>query len=77
MVTGHQESYRLINPLASSFVHETMVSPTLDWATQALSGSQHCMVRVVKTLSQTFDVASNLPVEELEQDWHYAWTEAR
>ena len=93
-VTGHQESYRLINPLASSFVHETMyglmrhfdaardvhrveVPPTFDWAKESLSGSQHCMVRVVRTLSETFNVASNPPVEELEQDWHYAWAEAR
>ena len=94
VVTGHEEAYRLINPLASSFVHETMyglmrhfdaakdvhrveVPPTLDWATQALSGSHHCMVRVARTLSETFNVAPNPPVEELEKEWQYAWTEAR
>ena len=93
-LTGHQEAYRLINPLASSFVHETMygmmrhfdagkdvhrveVPPTLDWATQALSGAHDCMIRVVKTLAQTFNVESKPPFEELERDWHYAWVEAR
>lgn len=94
VATGFEDDYRVINPLASSFVHETMygmirhfdaakdvnrieIPPTLDWSVQALSGAHHCMVRVVKTLSQTFDVPSDPPVDMLEREWHYAWTDPR
>jgi hypothetical protein len=94
VVTGHQEVYRTINPLASSFVHETMygmikhfdaakdahrveVPPTLDWSLQALSGAHLCMIKVVKTLSETFAVPCDPTFETLEKEWHYAWTEPR
>jgi hypothetical protein len=90
LVTGHIESYRLINPTSSSFVHETMygmaryfdakkdvhrieVPPTLDESRRALSGAHHCMVRVVRTISETFGAASEPTVEELEKDWLLAW----
>jgi hypothetical protein len=93
-VAGFSETYKAINPLASSFVHETMsgllehfevthdphrieVPPTLAWSTQALSGAHDCMVRVVKTLSETFGVAPDPTVETLVKEWHYAWTDAR
>jgi hypothetical protein len=93
-VGGFSETYKTINPLASSFVHETMsgllehfevthdihrieVPPTLAWSTQALSGAHDCMVRVVKTLSETFGVPSEPPVDTLAREWHYAWTEPR
>jgi hypothetical protein len=94
VATGFTESYQLINPLASSFVHETMygmvkhfdasrdphrveVPPTLDWSKQALSGAQHCMVRVVQTLGQTFGVAPEPTVEILEREWQFAWVDPR
>jgi hypothetical protein len=93
VATGFAESYRLINPLASSFVHETMygmmrhfgandphrveVPPTLRWSKEALSGAHHCMVGVVRTLSQTFGVAPEPTVGVLEREWQYAWTEPR
>jgi hypothetical protein len=90
VVTGNIETYRLINPLASSFVHETMyglarhfdatkdidrvdIPPSLDYSAEALSGAHHCIVRVVSTVSQTFNVPSEPTVAELEKDWHYAW----
>ena len=90
IVTGHKDAYRLINPISSSFVHETMygmiryfdaekdvnrieVPPSLDESKRALSGGHHCMVRVVKTLSDTFSMASKPAAEELEKDWHYTW----
>jgi hypothetical protein len=94
VATGFADSYRLINPLASSFIHETMyallkhfdaskdehrveVPPTIDWSKEALSGAHHCMVRVVQTLGETFDVAPEPTAEVLEREWHYAWTEPR
>jgi hypothetical protein len=90
IVSGHVEAYRLINPISSSYVHETMygliryfdadkdvnridIPPTLEELDRALSGAHHCMVRVVKTLSETFDVAAEPTVEQLEKDWYYAW----
>lgn len=93
-VAGFSETYKAINPLASSFVHETMsalmehfkaandphrveVPPTLDWSRQALTGAHDCIVRVVKTLSETFGVAPEPTVETLVKELHYAWTEAR
>lgn len=88
--TGFVESYQLINPLASSFIHETMygmvrhfnasrdphrveVPPTLDWSKEALSGGHHCMIRVVRTLGQTFGVEPEPDVATLEHEFHYAW----
>ena len=93
-VAGFSETYKTINPLASSFVHETMsglmehfevtkdphrieIPPSLAWSTQALSGAHDCMVRVVKTLSETFGVLPDPTVETLVKEWHYAWTEPR
>jgi len=90
IVTGHTDSYRLINPISSSFVHETMygmfqyfdakkdvhrieVPPTLDESVRALSGAHHCMVRVVKTLCDTFKIGAEPTAGDLEKDWHYAW----
>jgi hypothetical protein len=90
VATGDVETYRLINPMASSFVHETMyglarhfdatkdidrveIPPTLDYSAEALSGAHHCIVRVVNTVSQTFNVPSDPTVANLEKDWHYAW----
>lgn len=94
VVAGFSETYKTINPLASSFVHETMfgliehfkarndphrveIPPTLDWSAQSLSGAHDCMVRIVKTLSETFGVAPEPTVETLIKEWHYAWTEPR
>ena len=94
VAAGFSETYKTINPLASSFVHETMsaliehfnaandphrveVPPTLDWSTQTLSGAHDCMVRVVKTLSETFGIPSEPTVETLVREWHYAWTDPR
>jgi hypothetical protein len=90
VVTGHQESYRLINPTASSFIHSTMyglmrhydagrdihridVPPSLEWSAQALSSAHHCMVRVVRTVGQTFDVQPDPPPDQLERDWQEVW----
>jgi hypothetical protein len=93
IVSGHIETYRLINPTSSSFVHETMygmiqyfdaekdvhrvdVPPNLGESKRALSGAHHCMVRIVKTLTDAFKVSSEPAVEKLENDWHYAWNTA-
>ena len=93
-VAGFSETYQSINPLASSFVHETMsgllahfevtedphrieVPPTLAWSLPSLSGAHDCMVRVVRTLSETFGVPSDPTVDSLVREWHYAWTEPR
>jgi hypothetical protein len=57
--------------------HRVEIPPTLDWSAQALAGAHDCMVRVVKTLSETFGVAPEPTVETLVREWHYAWTEPR
>ncbi len=90
VATGYEELYRLINPLASSFVHETMyglmkhydetkdidrvdIPPSLEWSAQALSGGHNCILKVTRTLSETFGVPPQPSIADLEKDWHYAW----
>jgi hypothetical protein len=92
--TGFADLYRLINPMASSFVHTTLygmlrsfnarrdehrieVPPTLMWSKEALSGAHSIMVRVVESLSRTFDVVPEPTVETLVREWHEAWTAPR
>jgi hypothetical protein len=74
----HETMYGMMKHFdASRDVHRVEVPPTLDWSLQALSGAHHCMIRVVKTLSNTFGVSSDPTFEVLEREWHYAWTEPR
>jgi hypothetical protein len=90
-VTGHEEIYRMINSIASSFIHGTIygldrhfdkdndldriaVPPTLEWSAQALSAAHHCLVRVIMTISETFNVQPDPSLEQLTEDLIYAWS---
>jgi hypothetical protein len=58
---------------ADKDVHRIDIPPSLKWTPQSLSTSHHCMARVVETVSKTFEVQSDPPMEEIMKDFQWAW----
>jgi Family of unknown function (DUF5677) len=70
----HSSMYALVRYFdADKDVHRIDVPPSLEWTAQALCAAHHCMVRVVETVSKTFNVDPDPPLKHLQEELHRAW----
>jgi Family of unknown function (DUF5677) len=87
--TNHIESYRVVNPTASSFIHVThyglqkrfegedvsrmAVPPSMSWVMQAFVSGHALTLGMVYTLIQVFHPEEDHVVGSLEGDYRKAW----
>jgi Family of unknown function (DUF5677) len=87
--TGYLESYRVVSPTASSFVHVTpyglhkrfeandryrmSVPPSMSWVMQAFISGHSLTLGMVHTLIQTFHPDREDSYRSLERDFRDAW----
>jgi hypothetical protein len=87
--TGYLESYRVLTPTASSFVHVTHyglmkrfekddnyrvgVPPSMSWLMQAFVSGHTLTLGIVHTLIRTLDPSQEALFTALERDYRQAW----
>jgi len=77
-VIGSQLTHVTVGALKMHFnvvedEHRIAVPPTLAWSAQAFNSGHFCLLHMLHTFCQVFNVTSEPPVEDLEKEYKEVW----